>query len=431
MPSKSSRESARFRPLSLFVLFTICIALSLVACSSNATTPEDDSEKTGLRGFLTLPFDDSSSDDDDTPSAEDVSPEKGGTPSGEEDDLSKSEDELQASRDTTPPEIAFVEDTLVIQQGEAFDPHENIVSVLDETDGTLKEVSSKPEADGTRADSVAIYGVGWYLLSHNVDTSAPGTYEVSVTASDRYGNEEKRTYSVVVEDSLDDVELSANTTVLEYSDKATDATKLVTCSDADASITASPLDLSSVGTQTVTYTISKGGSSRTIDVDFEVRDTKVPSISLKATELTINEGDAFDPYANITSVTDPVDGELARVDAEPSDNEPGWYTITGSYDAGVAGIYYLTTVACDQNGNRATKAFTLEVKEAAAPEPEEAAPVEVDNAKDYVLNTNTRKFHKPTCRHVKSIADHNRQDVHMDRNEILDMGYAPCKVCNP
>ncbi len=152
--------------------------------------------------------------------------------------------------------------------------------------------------------------------------------------------------------------------------------------------------------------------------------------------VTITEGDSFDPYANVSSVTDPVDGALGRVDAKPDSDGDGWYTIEGDYDAWKEGVYFLTVVACDRNGNQKTKEFTLTVNEAPKPVVEEQVAEEqgaqpVDNAKDYVVNTNTGKFHRTYCRYVGEIADHNRWVVHIDRQELIDQGYVPCKVCKP
>lgn len=50
---------------------------------------------------------------------------------------------------------------------------------------------------------------------------------------------------------------------------------------------------------------------------------------------------------------------------------------------------------------------------------------------DYVLNTNTKKFHVPSCSSVKQMADKNREDVKDTRENILNRGYDPCKRCNP
>ena len=49
----------------------------------------------------------------------------------------------------------------------------------------------------------------------------------------------------------------------------------------------------------------------------------------------------------------------------------------------------------------------------------------------YVLNTNTKKFHKPTCSSVDDIKAKNREDSSLSRDKIIAMGYDPCKRCNP
>lgn len=47
----------------------------------------------------------------------------------------------------------------------------------------------------------------------------------------------------------------------------------------------------------------------------------------------------------------------------------------------------------------------------------------------FVLNTNTKKFHLPTCRYAKSIKAQNRKEVVGIDQLIDDSGYEPCKVC--
>ena len=49
----------------------------------------------------------------------------------------------------------------------------------------------------------------------------------------------------------------------------------------------------------------------------------------------------------------------------------------------------------------------------------------------YVLNTNTKKFHYPTCSSVNDMKPKNRQDVTMSRDEIIANNYIPCKRCKP
>lgn len=49
----------------------------------------------------------------------------------------------------------------------------------------------------------------------------------------------------------------------------------------------------------------------------------------------------------------------------------------------------------------------------------------------YVLNTNTKKFHYPSCSSVTEMRSKNRRDVNVTRDEIIAQGYNPCKRCNP
>ena len=52
-------------------------------------------------------------------------------------------------------------------------------------------------------------------------------------------------------------------------------------------------------------------------------------------------------------------------------------------------------------------------------------------AQQYVLNTNTKKFHKPSCSSVKQMKEKNKKVVTLSRQEIINMGYDPCGRCHP
>ena len=61
------------------------------------------------------------------------------------------------------------------------------------------------------------------------------------------------------------------------------------------------------------------------------------------------------------------------------------------------------------------------------PEPtEEPAPVY-----DYILNTNTRRFHWPDCRSVTKIKPENMQPYTGTRDDVLAQGFIPCGNCKP
>ena len=62
-------------------------------------------------------------------------------------------------------------------------------------------------------------------------------------------------------------------------------------------------------------------------------------------------------------------------------------------------------------------------------QPQETTNASVGTA--YVINTNSGKFHLPTCSSVEDMSPSNRQDYVGDRQELLDQGYTPCGICKP
>lgn len=64
------------------------------------------------------------------------------------------------------------------------------------------------------------------------------------------------------------------------------------------------------------------------------------------------------------------------------------------------------------------------VTRSAEPTPE---PVEAT----YILNTNTKKFHDPSCKSVNQIKDKNRDTFTGSREDLISRGYSPCGNCKP
>ena len=54
-----------------------------------------------------------------------------------------------------------------------------------------------------------------------------------------------------------------------------------------------------------------------------------------------------------------------------------------------------------------------------------------DDAPNYILNTNTKKFHKPTCSNAASISDKNRKESYDTREALIAEGYKAAGCCNP
>ena len=238
-------------------------------------------------------------------------------------------------------------------------------------------------------------------------------------------------------EALNDATLTATTEYLEYSDKEVDPKTLITCNDEDITVTADEkIDLRQLGKQIVAYKLSLDGQSVKRDVTFTVRDTKKPSIKFVEDATSVDRGEAFDVLANIVSVNDEVDGELARVDAAPASDasdagfeqfyDKGWFIVEGGVDTGTPGTYAVKVTASDKNGNVASREFAVTVNEVAP-----AAPAQAANTHTYVLNTNTHKFHIPGCSSVKKMKESNKWIVEMTRDEVVAMGYDPCGNCNP
>ena len=50
---------------------------------------------------------------------------------------------------------------------------------------------------------------------------------------------------------------------------------------------------------------------------------------------------------------------------------------------------------------------------------------------NYILNTNSMKFHTPTCSYASKISETNKKAYRGTRNDLIDDGYTPCSTCKP
>ena len=99
---------------------------------------------------------------------------------------------------------------------------------------------------------------------------------------------------------------------------------------------------------------------------------------------------------------------------------------TGDNWAESSGTYQSTVASVAEE----TPAPQPETDTAVQITPELSAPQETQQT-TYVLNTNTMKFHYPTCSSVDDMKEKNKQIYTGSRDEVINMGYVPCKRCNP
>lgn len=58
-------------------------------------------------------------------------------------------------------------------------------------------------------------------------------------------------------------------------------------------------------------------------------------------------------------------------------------------------------------------------------------PVDTGKQSTYILNTSSRKFHKPDCGSVETISPSNKKSYTGTREELINQGYEACGKCKP
>lgn len=94
----------------------------------------------------------------------------------------------------------------------------------------------------------------------------------------------------------------------------------------------------------------------------------------------------------------------------------------GNSDSSSGGNSVVSQSAADKSGTQQATVQTESVKETSAP---------VSTGTEYILNTNTKKFHYPSCSSVKQMKASNKKEYTGSRDDLIAQGYDPCKKCNP
>lgn len=96
-------------------------------------------------------------------------------------------------------------------------------------------------------------------------------------------------------------------------------------------------------------------------------------------------------------------------------------------------IDYATGESKLADGAQQEEQKTATVTPTPSPELEKQEPVTGSEAlqADYILNTNTKKFHHPTCSSVNDMKEKNKQEFFGTRDETIALGYSPCGRCKP
>lgn len=166
------------------------------------------------------------------------------------------------------------------------------------------------------------------------------------------------------------------------------------------------------------YNVQPGITIDYTNGDSKLSDGTIASITLNYTKYALEVGQS----KTLVAVTSP-ESAVKSVTWYSSNNKIATVSKNGKVTAVKAGT--VTITAKTTNGLKAICKVTVKEKSGTAV---------VNNTSSgsctYVLNTNTKKFHLPSCSSVKDMKDKNKQEVTCSRDEVIDMGYVPCKHCN-
>ncbi|PDZ84573.1 cell wall anchor protein [Bacillus toyonensis] len=241
-----------------------------------------------------------------------------------------------------------------INVGDKFDPMAG-VSAIDEKDG---DITSKIKVEG------------------NVDTSKPGTYEVTYSVTNSKGLTIVRKQPVKVKETEGTKNEAPVLTVpfsttLHVGEEFDPMAGVSATDKEDGNLTnkvkyTGSVDTSKPGKYIVEYWVvdSKGVNATATRSVIVKENEEIPNMEPKLTaptKTTINVGDKFDPMAGV-SATDKEDGDITSK-----------VTVNGSVDTSKPGTYELTYTVLDSKGHKVTTKQTVTVKQKV--EPKDEVPV--------------------------------------------------------
>ena len=167
------------------------------------------------------------------------------------------------------------------------------------------------------------------------------------------------------------------------------------------------------------YNVQPGIEINYSDGTSRLADGTIASITLNYSKYALTVGQS----KTLVASTSP-ESAAKNVTWYSSNNKVATVSKNGKVTAVKAGTATIT--AKTANGLKATCKVTVKAKSDTT-----IANNTSSGNVTYVLNTNTKKFHLPSCSSVKDMNDKNKKEVSCSRDEVIDMGYVPCKRCNP
>ena len=230
------------------------------------------------------------------------------------------------------------------------------ITILGDNPATIEAGSTYTDAGATATDNYNNDVTSSITASSTVDSNTIGSYTVTYTVSDASGNQATAVRTVIVEDSTPPTIalIGSNPVTVEAGSTYTDAGATATDAydgDLSSSITTtSDVDVNTVGTYTVTYTVSdSSANSATASRTVNVVDTTAPVITITgANPVDVDLGATYSDAG--ATATDVHDGDLTSS-----------ITVSSNVDTNTAGTYTVTYTVSDAAGNQATETRTVNV----------------------------------------------------------------------
>tara|TARA_Y100000766_G_scaffold3380_1_gene2615 strand:- start:3057 stop:6032 length:2976 start_codon:yes stop_codon:yes gene_type:complete len=256
-----------------------------------------------------------------------------------------------------------------------------VITLIGDSQVNVEVGSTYTDAGATATDNYDGDLSSQIVVVNNVDVNTVGSYTVTYSVSDSSNNAAivvTRTVNVVDQTAPTITILGDNPATIEAGSAYTDAGATATDNynnDVTADITiTSTVDTNTIGSYTVTYTVSDAsGNQATAVRTVIVEDSTPPSITLLgSTPVSVEAGSSYSDAG--ATATDSYDGDLTSSIAT-----------NNNVDSNTVGSYTVTYTVTDSSGNTATASRTVNVVDTTAPviTISGANPVDVDLGTTY------------------------------------------------
>lgn len=126
----------------------------------------------------------------------------------------------------------------------------------------------------------------------------------------------------------------------------------------------------------------------------------------------------------------PTDNNLSRL----RDADVTVYRTDLNEDIYVTSDGHAVSISCDKAANIdeiMTPGSSVTTSPPATQKPDPGQNDSHSEGTDYIVNTNTGKFHYPSCSSVKKMKESNKMFFTGTRDELISQGYDPCGNCHP